>query len=415
MHVIYLYADTDKEWNCSEWRALSPANAINAEHEAGRSPHTAQLFYLPTALGWHDPAVQDKLGRADVLVFQRNVITPEVWAAMDYWRALGKIVLVDLDDSYPQLPPSNPAHQFWIRNVNNVQPGPVDALREGLRHADGLTSPSETLLDDWADIVPGFYVPNWTRGDWYANLTPKPAGAPDLVFGYGGNPPALQVVERPDSAGLVVIGWGGSVSHVDSWLYSGVIEALDRLFAERPNVRLKFCGGEDRLDHVFSRWGDRLWRQGGVRPEHWPQVVATFDIGIAPLDLRPIEPFREGGPLASYDERRSWLKGAEYLTAGVPWIATRCRTYDRLAHLGRMTENTPDAWHEALTRMIDGLPAHKAEAAKRRKWALKHLTLGAHANDIVETYARAAAVKATRAARLPGITYIDPQPVQAMA
>ena len=90
-------------------RCLIPSNSINAEHEAGRTPHTAQLFQLASALNWNHPAVQKKIGAGDVLVFQRNAIMPEVWAAMAYWRALGKIVVIDLDDMYEGLPPSNPA------------------------------------------------------------------------------------------------------------------------------------------------------------------------------------------------------------------------------------------------------------------------------------------------------------------
>lgn len=69
---------------------------MNAAHEDGLTPHTAQLFHMPTALDWNHPAVQAQIGKADVLVFQRNVIVKEVWDAMDYWRALQKLVVVDL-------------------------------------------------------------------------------------------------------------------------------------------------------------------------------------------------------------------------------------------------------------------------------------------------------------------------------
>jgi len=47
-------------------------------------------------MDFNHPKVQQVFGKADAIVFQRNVLTPDVIAAMDYWRALGKIVTIDL-------------------------------------------------------------------------------------------------------------------------------------------------------------------------------------------------------------------------------------------------------------------------------------------------------------------------------
>lgn len=398
--------------NCSEWRCLSPSSALNAEHAAGRTPHTAKLYYLPTALQWQSPQVQKQLGMADVLVFQRNVIEKSVWEAMDYWRAIGKTVVVDIDDHYGDLPASNPAHAYWIQNKADFDPAPVDALAEGMRHADALTSPSKVLLADWAHILPGYQLPNWTRRAWYEALIQKPVGAPDIEFSNrlsdDGQTVLLDGKTQPDSAGLIMLGWGGSISHVDSWIYSGIIEALDRVFEKWPKARLKFCGHEARLDYMFKRWGDRVIKQLGVKPDHWPAVVATFDIGLAPLDTRPLDPpWREGAPIASYDERRSWLKGVEYLSAGVPWVGSDSLTYTDLRRWGTLARNTPDAWFAALDSKLTHLKAEKAIAWDRRRWALKHVTFEPNANLYGDTFGRIMAEKQARSgARLPGVRYV---------
>jgi hypothetical protein len=411
LRICHLYADSPGEWNCSQWRCLTPADALNGEHEAGRTPHTARLFYLPSALEWHNPEVQKTLGMFDVLIFQRNVILPEVWAAMSYWRAIGKTVCIDIDDMYSQLPPSNPAHNFWTRNAPGLDPDPVAALIEAMRHADALTAPSRVLLADFDHVVKGYYVPNYTRRLWYAGLTQKPAGAPDVAFGYAGtaDAPELAQTARGATNGQVYLGWGGSISHVDSWLYSGVVPALDRLFEKHPHVYLKFCGHETRLDDlVFKRWGDRVVKQGGVKPEHWPLVVSTFDIGLAPLDTRPLDPpWRPGAPVASYDERRSWLKGVEYLTAGVPWVASESATYADLRRWGTLVPNTEAAWFAALDDMVTRLPHHKAVAWDRRRWALRKVTMEANANAYGDIFGRIMAERGARAgARLPGVRYV---------
>lgn len=411
--ICHIYADSPQEWNCSQWRCLSPSDALNAEHEAGRTPHSAKLYYLPTALQWSNPQVQKALGMFDVLVFQRNIITADVWDAMDYWRALGKTVCIDVDDHYGDLPPSNPAHQYWIRNIGGLPQNPVEALAEGMRHADALTAPSKVLLADWAHLIRGYWVPNWTRRTWYESLIQKPVGGVDIALHNEAGPDGqamLKGEERPDSAGQIILGWGGSISHVDSWVYSGIIEALDRIFEKYPQARLKFCGHENRLDYIFERWGDKVIRQPGVKPEHWPAVVSTFDVGLAPLDTRPLDPpWREGAPVASYDERRSWLKAVEYLSAGVPWVASSSATYADLARWGTLAENTLDGWFLALDKKLAHLAYEKQLAWERRRWALKHVTFEPNANRYGDTFGRISAEKQARlGARLPAVRYVVP-------
>ena len=105
--VVYLYADSDAEWNCSAWRCHMLSNGINYQHERNPLgfPHEAKMYALKSALDFHHPEVQTKLGWADVILYQRNVLFDGVWNSMDYWRVLGKIILVDLDDGYSAIPP----------------------------------------------------------------------------------------------------------------------------------------------------------------------------------------------------------------------------------------------------------------------------------------------------------------------
>ena len=390
-----------------------------------------QLVYLPSAVDFNHPSVQQILGKGDVLSFQRNVLTPDTWAAMEYWRALGKIVVVDSDDGYDYLPPSNPAHAYWIRDKGELKEkigfDPVSALAEGIRRADAFTSPSKILLKDWEHLAPGFHIPNFPRGSWYAAANPKPYGEKDIVFGY------RQVVNekgeqtgvnfeggfREGSEKLIFLGWGGSISHVDSFVYSGILEALDRIFEKYPNVRLKFCGHENRLNYIFDRWGDKVVRQDGVKPEHWPYIVSTFDIGLAPLDMRPVPEEMGHGKNSeqrkySYDERRSWLKGVEYLCAGVPWIATRSATYEGLSRHGVMVENKSELsmaerssnWFKALDSAITNIEARKKLAAEKKKWALKKYSMEANVQAYVETFERIGNMKQSKqSGHLPNILW----------
>jgi len=280
------------------------------------------------------------------------------------------------------------------------------------------------LLKDWEHIVPTFWVPNWPRGSWYAVTNPKPLGEKDIAFGYRGveNDKGEKVVNfegahREGSEGWITLGWGGSISHVDSFIYSGILEALGKIFDKYPQVRLKFCGHEGRLDYIFNQWGDKVVRQTGVKPEHWPYVVSTFDIGLAPLDMRPVAEEMGHGRNPeqrkySYDERRSWLKGVEYLCAGVPWLGTRSATYSELMYHGTMVENSADLsqdersgnWYKALDSAITNIAARKNLAAGKKKWALKRWSMEANVGVYAAVFERIGNTKTAKGnGHLPNI------------
>lgn len=416
MRVVFLYSDGQQEWNCSRWRCHLLSNAVEAAHEANPKgfPHRAAMWLLPTTLAIHHPAVQSKIGIADVLIFQRNVITEDVWTAMDYWRALGKIVCVDLDDHYPNIPASNPAYLYWTANGLELDPPSIERLKIGLRdHADALIAPSQVILDDWKDTVPGYFWPNYPSRLDYEKLLRRQPGDPDIIYDYKmaeGQPPEFVMAERKDSAGNIYIGWGGSISHVDSFFYSNVVPALDRLMRENPKVHLKLGGHDSRLDFMFKDLPkEQVIRQRGVDPDRWPSVISSFDIGIAPLDLRECESVVGTVTGKSYDERRSWLKLVEYLCAGVPFVATDCAPYKELGRFGKLVPNTVEAWYDALKSRVDGLPYFYAEAMENRKYAMKKLTIEANAENLIRLYTRIGEETQVRrlGAKLPEVLYIE--------
>ena len=389
------YADQENEWNCSHWRCHLLSNGINYAHyqDPERFPHTAKMYQLLSATDIHNPQVQKLIGLADIIVFQRNVLWEPIWNVMEYWQALGKVCLVDLDDHYPEIPASNPAFKSWIANEGKMDPNPVERLKIGLGKADALIAPSHILLKDWEHIVPGYYWPNYpSLLDWQ-NVVRKAPGANDVIIHSTqemdeDGKPVMNVQVRPDSAGKIVIGWGGSLSHIDSFVYSGVIEGLKMLMEEDERVCFKFCGNDDRMAFLLDTLPqDQLYRQAGVTAQDWPHVVGTFDIGIAPMDMRPVVSGTgaEHGEY-SYDERRSWLKLVEYACGGVPFVATKCASYTELERHGRMVENTPEAWYEALKSRVNGIEHFYEEAISARKNNLKRLTIENNAQKLVDFY-----------------------------
>lgn len=291
----------------------------------------------------YDETMQEWLGPADLIIFQRNLIVREALDAIRYWQGLGKPVVVDLDDAYQMLPWSNPAHRFWaemgldrtetLTKIENGDPKPrterMALLEEGLRLSNGLISPNRNLLQSFAYCVGNkqYYLQNYAEKEWWENL------------------PERDELKTDDEKGRIVIGWGGSVSHYDSFHGSGIFEAMRRIAQRYPQVLLKICGNDRRIYEQLPVSIHQKKHQPGVSPNDWPKQVKSFDIGVAPL-------------FGWYDQHRSWIKGIEYMLAGVPWIGTDGGpngAYADLAPLGRLVKNTPDDWERTLSYYIDNL------------------------------------------------------------
>lgn len=365
MYVLYAYADTAQEWNCSQWRSLSPSNALNASGK-----HTARCIYLHSIEAFLDPAVQEIVGPADVIIVQRNLIKQSVWDFCDYWSGLGKTLVADLDDAYQMMPWANPAHAYWEENRGGLPKHPVDQLREGLMHVDGLTAPSRQLLEDWEDVVAGYWLPNWATGSWYKSFPDRELSA-----------------ERE----ALTIGWGGSVSHYDSWWGSGIRDALVQLCVEFPHVRVKVCGNDKRIfDQLLVPDAQKI-HQVGVPPEQWPGIVNTFDIGVAPLS-------------GEYDQRRSWIKALEYLLVGIPWVGTSGRPYTDFAEYGQLVNGEPEQWYIALREIVENYDEHLAVAQANREVGFAN-TLEVKIDEYSAILRRITGAR--RNVRLPGIAYYN--------
>jgi hypothetical protein len=296
------------------------------------------LWYQDFSHKRHAKWVQEYCNQADIIFVQRNLLYSELWDACDYWRGLGKIVVGDLDDSYPMLPVTNPAWEFWIKNGQGIEPDPIERLTEGLQHVDALTSPSKVILDDWKHVVPGIWIPNLASTSWW-----------------------LETESREDD-GRIVLGWGGSVSHYDSFWDSGIREALKVITREYNNVYLMICGNDKRLRHKAPAPKEKTYFQTGVAPWLWPQIVAKFDIGLAPL-------------AGDYDRRRSWIKVMEYALAGIPCAFTDYEPYSDLRPLGIPVTNSPENWYKALKFLIENIEDVKKDAQARQQIAIQDLTI----------------------------------------
>jgi glycosyltransferase involved in cell wall biosynthesis len=326
MNIVYVHADTPAEWNSSEWRCAIPARAIN---RTGR--HSAELLDI-SDFALNTQQARQVCGAADVIVVQRKLFGP-VLAAIQHWKARDKVVIVDFDDAYDLMPPDNPSYAYWHEGLiqrpgqapERVEPTPLTQFKWGLRLVDGVTVPSRRLLDDWAPYANVHYLPNFIELENYQNVSSNPHEG-------------------------IIIGWGGSATHLLSFTKSGILPALQNVCQARPQVKVMVCGHDYRVFDSLPLPLEQKVQQPWVPYAQWSQVLSLFDIGLAPL----------AGP---YDQRRSWIKVLEYMVMKIPWIASEGPAYYEQRSYGWVVKNNVKAWERVLLDTVDHLADYRREAA----------------------------------------------------
>jgi hypothetical protein len=162
---------------------------------------------------------------------------------------------------------------------------------------------------------------------------------------------------RPAAKGeedIIRIGWAGAPGNL------GSLEALEPVIIDvqrsSPKVRLAVLSGARpnlSIPYDYTEW----------KPGIEPSVVASFDIGLLPLQRNP---FAEG---------KSPIKGLQYLASGIPIVATPlAATCELLEKSGAVRfAHSHDEWKSHLLDLIgDRLLRHSMGAAGRVFFSAKH-------------------------------------------
>jgi len=353
MRIVYVYSDNPLEWNSSEWRCAVPARAINRS-----GVHTARLLSKIEFVK-NTSKVQDACQNADVIVIERALYGPML-SAIQHWKAQDKIVIGDFDDAYHLITPDNSSYPFWVENRvkrenekgeevwEKIDPPALTQFKWGLRLVHAATVPSKRLADDWKDYTEMIYLPNYIDLQNYQHAPRVPHEG-------------------------IIIGWGGSVSHLPSFQKSGLIPALQNVCRARPQVKVMICGNDARIINSLQLPPENIIHRPWVPHSQWAKHLAEYDIGLAPLS-------------GAYDDRRSWIKVLEYMVMKIPWVASESPAYNDLRSYGWLVKNTPGAWERVLLDMIDHLDDYRAEAAGEPYLFGIAQSIDEHVEEIISHY-----------------------------
>jgi hypothetical protein len=358
MNVLYVHGDSAGKRdtpNCAVWRCIWPASAIYLTENNSAAVTTVEKFLSGES--------NDLARAADLIVLQRNLYGPAI-ARLAYWKAHGKAVVLDIDDSLEDIYPTNSAYPFWIEGkmlsasgqLASRSGGPaLSEFLEALPMLHAATMPSKTLRYRLSKHLPCYYLPNFPETTHYLMHAERVA------------------LRTPRPTDSVIIGWGGSSGHMESFTRSGIIPALHQVLEARPNVTLALQG-DPRIGSLFHLPAGRVIVLPWSDFDAWPKTICSFDIGLAPL-------------AGEFDAYRSWAKVVEYMLCRVPCITSNSPAYADVPTLPSFKRvlNTKSAWTDALLDMVDHLADYRAETMVSLAWAC---SLDVHANvqKILDTY-----------------------------
>jgi glycosyltransferase involved in cell wall biosynthesis len=314
----------------AHYRAIEPMKAM------ARRGH--QIVWPPDGLG--DPTPRRLAGCQVVHVYRRA--NNETRRALAELARVGVAITYDNDDDFMAVPKESPLY----KTTGGLAGQRIFAETAKLaRTARAFSTPSPALADKYS-----------AAGVEHVEVIPNQLG-----------PDVFRPRRRHDG---IVIGWVAGHEHAADAARIGIADALKRILAEHPGVRVECIGVDLKLPERYTH--DRT-----VPFDELPGRIGGFDIAIAPLAAIP------------YNLTRSDIKLKEYAASEVPWLASPVGPYAALGEEqgGRLVPD--DGWFEALDRLISRPRERKRLSRKARKWA-KRQTIDATADRWEQLFAGAA-------------------------
>ena len=255
---------------------------------------------------------------------------------MDRWtpkqvelgQQLGQRIIVDIDDFFDGLTPDN--HAYDLTHPERNKRTNRDNYAEVIARADTLTVSTPFLRDYYAALHPDVRLIR--NGVHHKMFTPKP------------------VRDRKP-----VIGWVGSTGY-----RNGDLELLrDWLpdFLEEHDLRFHHSGWHEDHPDIADVTGinpQRVTYTPLVPITTYAEVFTHFDIGLVPLTE------------IDFNRAKSNIKGLEYASAGIPFVASDLPEYRLLHEDGSgLLARTPEDWRTQVEWLLH-YPNRKRAAAQHR-------------------------------------------------
>jgi glycosyltransferase involved in cell wall biosynthesis len=251
------------------------------------------------------------------IIYMQRVMFEDVPERIMEARANGQIIINDLDDWYWGLSPSNGA---WAASHPKNNPSEnINHYKRCLAASTVVTVSTPYLAERISKWVsrPIVLIPNFVDTNKFSLREQSDAESP-------------------------IVGWVGSTGH-----RSGDLETMRGILGPMADA------GKIRLHHSGHIQGRKSFAEGiGVDVEKVStlpmaapsdyQNLFQFDVGLVPLSSAP------------FNNAKSAIKGLEYSSAGIPFIAANSQAYVSLAEEGvGLVASKPKEWIANINKLRD--------------------------------------------------------------
>ncbi len=336
---------------------LTPRGGAPARY---RCLHAAEQLFLqgvPSAVfpAAHAAAARRALKAGGILVLHRVPLGPVVERLIREAENRGVVPVFDCDDDIFRTPPDLRGPRTALNRLRRALfADEVRRYRSAARRCRALLLSTEPLSRSARRIGrPGFVHPNAysRRLLELSDAVPIRPSREEVVLGYA----------------------SGTPTHDRDFLRAK--PALVRVLAEHPTAELRIVGPVE----IGDGWGAaaaRVRRFPAVPWERLPELLATFDVNLAPLDLS--DPFVAA---------KSEVKYIEAALVGVPTLASPTEAFSGAIRSGEngLLAGTPDEWREALERLVTEPALRLRLGQAAREDVRERYSPNARAKDLLRT------------------------------
>lgn len=342
MRVAVLPADADA---CGMYRILAPAYSLiagGADIDIRWAGNGEIRIAGTMGRDGHVQGVEDP--GADVIVIQRPLYR-QLYETIPFFQARGVRVVIELDDDYKALPSTNTAYQF--SHPSKHQDRSWRWLQASCAAADAVVCTTPALVERYGHGH-GVVVPNFVPAKY------------------------LQCSAPPNDP--LVVGWAGNME-----VHTGdlaVVGSGCRIAMQNTDARFRLIGVESQLEQVQHELRLVMPPEstGWFTLEDYPMGIAELDVGIVPLADN------------QFNAGKSFLKGLEYASTKVPFVASGTEPYRTLAQKGAgVIASKPKDWARALGQLIRDAE-YRAEVTGRGYAAAQQLTIEGNAQQFWDAW-----------------------------
>ncbi len=287
-----------------------------------------------------------------VVVLHRVAHEPAIQVVIEQARAAGGVVLFDIDDLVfePDLVHHHHGARLLPPEEQPLYHDGVRRYRQTLLACDGAIVPTTYL----AQHVQALGRPAWISRNCLdlelLRLSEAAAGAAASFYAREGGE-------------QVIVGYAsGTRTHNEDFEVAAG-PALRQIMDRHPAVRLRLIGALD-LAAEWEPYLDRVERLPATDWRRLPELIAAFDISLAPLEL--------DNPFCRAKSELKWLEAS---ACAVPTVATATEAFADAIHdgtTGLLARSTAD-WVAALEALVTdplrrrGMGQAAAEAVRRHR------------------------------------------------